>query len=812
MTTTLVDTSTTNLASGYSNARYVARTSNGVIWVALDNGSEIEFWYSTDEGETFTQAAGTQSRGTSTGQYSFFIDEDDYAHLAVENSTTNYTRGTPNAGRTAWTWASQISLTGSDASYTNPDVVAHREGTGWRAHVIMQYVGDGGTSVHYKRVAITSTGSLSIENTTSLGGTYGNNGDHFVTIDFHHTGDGKTIKDGVPHLFLAWTAPNTTYGIRFKKATYSSGSWTWGPEREIQAGRYVSGHDAWLNCMWDGSRVLIAGWLHDGTAVRDLVLYERDLADTTTTTRVLLDNANASEYLHYGSATYDDVGNVTFFGVNQDEALGTYNLVSRRWVRATNTLEAEVVIDDGVGYGRPHTKRGYLGDKLEALYTDGTASPYSVYYYGAALNEVPNAPTLVYPINNTIFDRATAQQFDWTFSDPNAGDTQSAYELRYRLAGASTWAETIAGTTPNTFHDFAAGYFAAGDYEWQVRTADAQGAYGAWSASGFFTAANAPATPAITDPVGGQVIAANAYTIAWSAPTQQSYQVRRVADNAGAPDTATVYQDTGEVVSASARSRSMNFETNNRFEHVQVRIKNNSLWSAWATVRIQVSYTVPPTPTLVVTNQPSDGRNLITVTNPAPGGGEPAVIENYLWRRLVGGTWQRIEDGILPNGSYHDYTAAAKTVYEYKVTAVGDNGTSADSVAVQSTELALVGSWIHDPSDAPGTLDQFIYNDNGGDESWEVESAETYYAGRTHPVAEYGETEAFSVSVELAVEEDTGKMDALTELLQLKRVLCYRDSYGRKVFFAPSIYNMRRRRWGGRVPLDISAVDYDETV
>jgi hypothetical protein len=49
------------------------------------------------------------------------------------------------------------------------------------------------------------------------------------------------------------------------------------------------------------------------------------------------------------------------------------------------------------------------------------------------LNVAPNAPTLVTPADDGTFNPSTTQLFDWTFSDDNAGDSQSAWALR-RLA------------------------------------------------------------------------------------------------------------------------------------------------------------------------------------------------------------------------------------------------------------------------------------------------------------------------------------------------------------------------------------------
>lgn len=215
-------------------------------------------------------------------------------------------------------------------------------------------------------------------------------------------------------------------------------------------------------------------------------------------------------------------------------------------------------------------------------------------------NRPPDAATWVSPADNSVLDRAIPQTFDWNFVDPDAGDSQSKYDLRYRLVGATAWT-TVSATTTATEHVFAAAALAAGDYETQVLTYDSQGvAASAWSALRYFTMADAPAAPSITAPASGGTVGAPDSEAAWSTPTQTSYQVRRVADNAGSPDVATVYSDTLEVVSSTARNAALSFPVNNRYEHVQVRIKANGLWSSWASVRVMVSYTPPAQPSVTV--------------------------------------------------------------------------------------------------------------------------------------------------------------------------------------------------------------------
>lgn len=426
-------------------------------------------------------------------------------------------------------------------------------------------------------------------------------------------------------------------------------------------------------------------------------------------------------------------------------------------------------------------------------------------------NEPPNAPNVLSPQDGVVLDRAVSQRFDWDFSDPDTGDSQSKFDLDYRLVGAGAWT-TVTQSTPTTHYDLPGGTLVAGDYEWRVRTYDSGGTVGAYSSTELFTAEDKPGAPTITYPVNGGDISQEEDEVTWSAPDQDDFQVRRVADAAGAPDTGTIYYNSGIIASTSTRQHDLTFETNNRVEHVQVRIREDGLWSDWASVLVNVAYTIPPVPTLLITAEPSVGRMVVAITNPAPGVGEPVFVSNDLYRSDDGVIFERIARDLAEDETYHDYTATAGIVYTYYVRTLGDNGTRSQSVNTDSPLLDLRGTWIHDPTDIAGTIHQFIYNDNGGDEDWAAEHSLEQYAGRTHPFAEFGTAEAYEVSVSLALEDDRADLEALRALTQLKKVLCYRDFRGRKLFTTLPAMPFNPARWGGRTRLRVVQIDHSEAV
>ncbi|HEY9249251.1 MAG TPA: hypothetical protein VIO38_08975 [Rariglobus sp.] len=288
------------------------------------------------------------------------------------------------------------------------------------------------------------------------------------------------------------------------------------------------------------------------------------------------------------------------------------------------------------------------------------------------LNHPPVAPTLTTPADASVLDRATAQRFAWVFSDPDTsnGDSQSAYSVRYRRAGtADAWTDTGWVASPSSWHDFPAGTFAAGDYEWQAATKDAQGVAGPFSGSAFFTAGDAPPAPSITGPPNGGTVGTDPATLTWSTPDQDAYQVQVL-------DGATVVHDTGTVTTTAARSVSLPFPDNNTTRTLRVRVLDGGLWSPWAAVTVTVAYTTPAVPALTLTPDDTTGTITVAVTHPAPVGDQPPVISHDVWVREVGETGDGIRVAAAITGDYTWQFPASGIDYEARVRAYADTGTS----------------------------------------------------------------------------------------------------------------------------------------
>lgn len=477
------------------NQHKVDRTQDGTLWAVVPGGTvnQLEYFYSKDEGVTWTNK-GSLRTDIWAGNASIFIDLDDYMHVAWTQSITSgsitsgnvyYSRGTPNASRTGYTFTSPMNIS---SVATMPDIIAHKSGSGWKVHITCIA---SNTFLQYHRLNVANAGTITQDAGVNLRN-YSPNSIVHPCIDFHHTGDGKTVKNSDPHIFIGCSAgPNTTYGIRFFKITHASGVWTVGTEREIDAAMYVNDaiDDWWFNLFFDGTRVVMGGHLWGGASI--LRIWERDVADTTTTQIYTSGNLSGGTYWFGGSMTYDQAGNIYVLGSPESGAT-SFTLQLAKWTRGVG-MNAPILIGPLRTRSYPSFKRGSSYGKIEWIYIMGTNQPYQVMYnsHSEFLNNTKPTITVTGPADNSSQAlNSTFVQFTWTMG--NSAGTQRAYAFRRRKVGTSEWeywdgrvtrwisnmvySENTVGVT-----SFPNGYWPKGSWEYQIRVRDTLDQVSDWS-------------------------------------------------------------------------------------------------------------------------------------------------------------------------------------------------------------------------------------------------------------------------------------------------------------------------------------------
>jgi hypothetical protein len=350
--------------------------------------------------------------------------------------------------------------------------------------------------------------------------------------------------------------------------------------------------------------------------------------------------------------------------------------VQRAGTTIATGLTSPSYTDTAPGSSRPVTyqiRAKSVGDG--STYTGTTYSDYAT----VQTNGTPLAPTLVSPPDASGVNTGGVTRFRWTPGFPTSTDSQSKFTIAFSSDGGTTWTETTI-SNPNAFYDAVAGTFTAGAWQWRVKVFGSSGIEGPYSTTGHFTAAAASTDLSITYPASGAYMQ-QADRVDWSVADQIAYRVRRVGDNNGAPNTGTLYFDSGEVDVGGARTLALTFDVNGRAEHVQVQTKNAAgVWDDWADQPVFVAYTPPPAALVYAEPIVTDGGALIRyhLTTPQPGAGVPPATSAIVAARPVGATtveWQRGATTVLPPNGFVDFTHPNSGIdYEVQVTTVAENG------------------------------------------------------------------------------------------------------------------------------------------
>lgn len=507
---------------------------NGVLWKTGRDQStnKLKFFFSTNSGDNWTEDATMDVAGGTSSESHIFIDLDDYMWLAWNIAPGGYTpyiylrRGTPNAGRTSYTWGSDLTVfTGTTGYALNvQSLCVFREGAGWRWHVLYRDVFSN-VCADATGYATTSTLSLGSASTIFSGG----NG---AAMTFHNTGDGKTVLNGTPHLY--YTANGSAgssegAGVLFKKSTWTAGpTWTLGTLRTlVSVGLPTSpGH---ARIIFDGTRALIPSLYDSGAGFYQLRIYERDAADTTTTTRTPspwsdnYDYSGSPEQVAFCSDRVSGDIYVAQVTSAKDLKLSVYSRGGNSW--GSQVTLASIAT---VSYWTLACKSHDGGNALDISWRDGNTTKFVRTYI------TPPTPTALSPANGATV----------TTSTPDLNATvlyDSALRREFQFAtdsgfttGVLTFLEPVGTPNPSSPWAFPSGRLTQGTWYYRARGKNYLDVYGPWTATATITVSHTPA-PASFSPAAGsfvQYAGETSLQVGWaftdpdSVDTQSAYQVQ----------------------------------------------------------------------------------------------------------------------------------------------------------------------------------------------------------------------------------------------------------------------------------------------
>ncbi|MFD2614214.1 DNRLRE domain-containing protein [Paenibacillus gansuensis] len=207
----------------------------------------------------------------------------------------------------------------------------------------------------------------------------------------------------------------------------------------------------------------------------------------------------------------------------------------------------------------------------------GTSSNFTIKH-----NQPPNQPSNLSPgsdsLTSPLLIAGTSPALNWSFSDPDAGDTQSAYQIEiyngstlvkdsgWVSSSTSSYTVPISTLVPNV------------SYSWRVRTKDKKGAISAFSNSKYIKTNSLP-TLSITSYSDGQIVPDNVLSFTWTysdanGQTQSAYRVQGSKDN-----WASVNFDSGSV-SGIATSFTTAPLANGQWDF-RISVSDGMEWSQW---------------------------------------------------------------------------------------------------------------------------------------------------------------------------------------------------------------------------------------
>lgn len=454
------------------------------------------------------------------------------------------------------------------------------------------------------------------------------------SIDIEHNGDGKS---GTPHLWVTW-GTSIVYAVKL------AWQWRWqGPNSASKVDDAIP-TQVQIAGRWIGDRFVVV--LPHSTAQNRVVLNTRT-ASNSGNSITSQSNVHPAGNVKNCSFSYDSVTRdvrVYAIGTSNNDLYYADRIAATGVWTSWNTVSTTDIL--GTVPNQYSIRRGSLKTRAryDVITAHATPTPNTVVHTAQALTYAPNAPEwnftgIGYP-NGAAADVALALPLDWTFSDPDPNDTQTAYAisrqigvgaLSYWRASDSTWqAAEVKNVSGTSLVTLASGWGSTSDapHHYKVKTwdsADVAGPYG----DELTLIASGKINPTIDVPAESAVIGSSSVTLEWTVSEQTQFKVRLVILGVELFNSGWITSTDREYVIPWVLASGFNYSA-----FLQTR-NNENLVSTEDQVNFSVSFVAPPVGSIVPTPVPADGAIRLVVTNPAPVGTQPAFISQEIWRRPV---------------------------------------------------------------------------------------------------------------------------------------------------------------------------------
>jgi hypothetical protein len=473
-----------------------------------------------------------------------------------------------------------------------------------------------------------------------------------LSLDVEHNGDGITSTN--PNIWLSWQSFTTIYCAKLTFQGYKTGWTTPAKAYTVATGR-AAARD--VPGRWDGVRFLIASQRPSDTTKVDI--FERPASNvgastirTTTSHPVGATGATtiATNHVTQDFRVFAVSGTSTIRYIDYFRASNTWGSWTQAFATAPTTT-----MDSEWGVRRTTSKI----NQYDGYILTGAGSPWTAQNFAMAVNFAPTAPTWITGTNGTVyadgaaFDASISLLLDWTFSDPNAADTQGSFALsrqigagaiQYWRASDSTWqASEVQNVSATTQLTLTTGQWLGGGgaadpaHVYRVKVWDSGGLPSEYSAGLSIIPSNR-ADPNITAPVGSPALNSGMVNVTWTVSEQTSYLIRVVDTTTG-----VIIHDSGHLADPTPLAPSILAYTPNLIlpdgfaGRIDLVTRNaEGLAGLLDQETFTIDYVEPVAPITTLVNQASFFGGIdVTMTQPAPVGTQPATTQLDCYRRKV---------------------------------------------------------------------------------------------------------------------------------------------------------------------------------
>ncbi|MBE6021681.1 MAG: hypothetical protein E7231_00445 [Cellulosilyticum sp.] len=281
-----------------------------------------------------------------------------------------------------------------------------------------------------------------------------------------------------------------------------------------------------------------------------------------------------------------------------------------------------------------------------------------------------------------------------------------------------------------------------------------------------FTAYGTPSTPILNIK---SVYNTATPTLSWQSNEQVTYKVTIKRQ-------LTTIEETEEIISTNKYYLVTTALENSGNYTISVKVKNKyGLWSAESTGEFQVTFNVPPPPTIQAISDITTGSIIITVITDITNSSEYKNTE--IWKRESGGVWKRMAYKLNATDIWSDFYVAGNTNYEYKARNIGQSGGISESEIIIGT-TTVTGFNFYDIQDNTN----FLRFTTGENPKPKINQSITsnLFAGSDAPT-NFGDGVLYwtcTLSFKTDNQEDIAR---LVQLMKAK-LLLYKDNKGHKWF------------------------------